>query len=428
MQKVLVPNIGDFKNVEIIEVLVKPGDKVNKNDSIITLESDKSSVEVPSSHSGTIKDIKVKIGDKVSEGDLIMELDGGESSSVAKTETKIDNKNETTSSVAKQVETPIPLTTQAQPAQFIESTSEIKPASPKTRKFARELGININEVMGSQRSGRVIETDVKNFVRNRIGNVAPSQVVEEIKKPKKPKDEFDHAEFGEVEIKDIPRVKRLSGPHLVRSWTEIPHVTQQEEIDITEMETFRKSLRDLYTGEKISVSPLAFIIRAMVSGLKTFPNFNCSLDSDNGKVIYKKYYHIGVAVDTPHGLMVPKVRDADKLEVKKIGAEVRRLSKLCKELKIDKKEFFGGSMTISSLGGIGGTFFTPIINPPEVSILGVGKAYNRLINVGGRLQSRIILPISLSYDHRIIDGAEGAKFCVHLNECLGKDFAFKLAV
>jgi|TARA_B100001093_G_C26811595_1_gene1007800 pyruvate dehydrogenase E2 component (dihydrolipoamide acetyltransferase) len=299
---------------------------------------------------------------------------------------------------------------------------DIKLASPKVRKFARELGANISNVEGSQRSGRVTEEDVKQFIKSQV-SVDRGQVI-----PKKYKDEYKHEEFGGIEIKNLPRVKKLSGPQLVRSWTEIPHVTQHDEIDITEMEQFRTSLFDHYTGEKISVTPLAFITRAVVNALIDFPNFNCSIDSENSKVIYKKYFHVGFAVDTPHGLMVPKLRNVNQMNIKEIGDELKRVSKQCRELKIDKKEFFGGSMTISSLGGIGGTFFTPIINPPEVAILGVGKSFDRLMKIKDQIISRKILPISLSYDHRIIDGAEGAKFCVHLNKSLGKDFAFKLAV
>ena len=297
-----------------------------------------------------------------------------------------------------------------------------KSASPKVRKFARELGTNIIEIQGSQRSGRVSEEDVKNFIKKQFSDVKTKE------KSKPAKDDYNHDEFGEIEIKELPRIKKISSKQLVKSWTEIPHVTQHDEIDITEMEDFRSSLRDLYTGEKISVTPLAFIMKAVVNALKTFPNFNASLDSENSKIIYKKYFHIGVAVDTPHGLMVPKIRNVDKMNIKKIGEELKKVSKLCRELKINKKEFFGGSMTISSLGGIGGTFFTPIINPPEVAILGVGKSFERIFKQNGQLISKKMLPISLSYDHRIIDGAEGARFCVHLGESLGKDFAFKLAV
>ena len=300
--------------------------------------------------------------------------------------------------------------------------NDIKLASPKVRKFARELGTNISDVKGSQRSGRITEEDVKQFIKSQV-SVDQGKVV-----PKKHKDEYSHEEFGEIEIKNLPRIKKLSGPQLVRSWTEIPHVTQHDEIDITEMEQFRTSLFDHFTGEKISVTPLAFITRAVVNALKEFPNFNCSIDQEGSKIIYKKYFHIGFAVDTPHGLMVPKLRDVDQMNIKEIGDELKKISKQCRELKIDKKEFFGGSMTISSLGGIGGTFFTPIINPPEVAILGVGKSFDRLVKIKGQIISRKILPISLSYDHRIIDGAEGVRFCVHLNKSLGKDFAFKLAV
>ncbi len=295
-------------------------------------------------------------------------------------------------------------------------------ASPKVRKFARELGANIVEIPGSQRAGRVTEEDVKKFVKSQV-SVNQGKIEKKIYK-----DEYPHEIFGKVEVKDLPRVKKLSGPQLVRSWTEIPHVTQHDEIDVTEMEQFRTSLIDNYTGERIRISPLAFITRAVVNALKKYPNFNSSIDSKSNKLIFKKYFHIGFAVDTPHGLMVPKIRNADQMSLKEIFEELKRVSNACKELKIDKKEFFGGSMTISSLGGIGGSFFTPIINPPEVAILGVGKTFEKIKKVDGQFIVRKILPVSLSYDHRVIDGAEGARFCVHLSKSLGKDFAFKLAV
>jgi pyruvate dehydrogenase E2 component (dihydrolipoamide acetyltransferase) len=413
--KITVPDMGDFKDVEIIEVLVKNEQTINKNDSIITLESDKSSVEVPSTHSGKIEKINVSIGDKVNKGDTILTLDSAESIKEEKKEVKIVEKE------LKEVEVPEIVTTIPVSDPEV-STSGKSSASPKVRKFARELGADISAVQGTQRSGRVSEDDVKNFVRSQV-TVSGGKVEE-----KKYVEEYSHEEFGEIQIKDIPRVKKLSGPHLVRSWTEIPHVTQHEEIDITEMEQFRSSLYDYYTGEKIKVTPLAFIAKALVSALKEFPNFNASIDMSSGKIVYKKYFHIGFAVDTPHGLMVPKLRNAEQLSIQEIGEELKSISKLCRDLKIDKKEFFGGSMTISSLGGIGGTFFTPIINPPEVAILGVGKSYDKLVKDKNKIVSRKILPISLSYDHRIIDGAEGARFCVYLGKCLGKDFAFKLAV
>jgi len=414
-KKILVPNIGDFKDVEIIEVLVKSGQQIKKNDPLITLESDKSSVEVPSTDEGKIKKIIVKIGDKVSEGSeiLSLETDGKEKKNEKKTKLE---ENIAQKEIINEVQKEIV------PAVEKVTKGGVSSASPKVRKFARELGADIIQIPGSQRAGRVTEDDVKKFVRSQVP-------VNEGKIEKKVyKDEYPHEAFGEVEIKDLPRVKKLSGPQLVRSWTEIPHVTQHDEIDVTEMEQFRTSLIDHYSGQRIRISPLAFITRAVVQALKKYPSFNSSIDNRTGKLLYKKYFHIGFAVDTPHGLMVPKIRNVDDMGLKEIFEELKRVSKLCKELKIDKKEFFGGSMTISSLGGIGGNFFTPIINPPEVAILGVGKTFEKIKKVNGQFIERKILPISLSYDHRVIDGAEGARFCVHLAESLGKDFAFKLAV
>ena len=413
-KKILVPNIGDFKNVEVIEVLVKSEQEIKKNDPLITLESDKSSVEVPSAYDGKVKKVTVKIGDKVSEGTEILLIETKSEKNISKKIDKIEKPAQVIKSNDSSKET-IPAVTKI-------GKSSISSASPKVRKFARELGTNIVEIPGSQREGRVTEEDVKKFVRSQV-------LVNQGKVEKKIyKDEYPHEVFGKVEVKDLPRVKKLSGPQLVRSWTEIPHVTQHDEIDITEMEQFRTSLIDHYTGEKIKISPLAFITRAVVNALKEYPNFNSSIDSQNNKLIFKKYFHIGFAVDTLHGLMVPKIRNVDQMSLREIFEELKRVSELCKELKIEKKEFFGGSMTISSLGGIGGNFFTPIINPPEVAILGVGKTFEKIKRVDGQFIVRKMLPVSLSYDHRVIDGAEGARFCVHLSKSLGKDFAFKLAV
>ena len=414
--KITVPDMGDFKNVEVIEVLVKKGQIINKNDSLITLESDKSSVEVPSTHSGKVNKINIAVGDKINKGDLILTLESSEEKEVEKVELKKESKVEKLIP-KKEVLSMVPASPMVQ--------SGWSSASPKVRKFARELGAEVSRISGTQRLGRVSEDDVKKFIRSQVtvsrGEVQKKGAMKHI-------EEYSHEEFGEVSVKEMPRIKKLAGPHLVRSWTEIPHVTQHDEIDITEMDQFRSSLYDYYTGEKIKVTPLAFIAKALVGALKEFPNFNSSIDYNSNKIINKKYIHIGFAVDTPHGLMVPKIRNIDQMSIKEIGENLKKTSDLCHELKIDKKEFFGGSMTISSLGGIGGTHFTPIINPPEVAILGVGKSFDRLKKIKGKIISRKILPISLSYDHRIIDGAEGAKFCVYLGKCLGKDFAFKLAV
>ena len=298
-------------------------------------------------------------------------------------------------------------------------------ASPKTRKFARELGVDINKVSGSERIGRVIEKDIKHFISSKINK---SNKLENEIKNKSIKMEYKHSEFGEIEIKDIPRVKKIAAPHLSNSWTNIPHVTNHDEADITELEEFRSSLTDSFTGERKKITPLAFIIKAIVLSLKKFPRFNSSIDDiENGKITLKKYFHIGIAVDTPHGLMVPKIRNANEKDINQLSIELKNVSDECRNLKIDKKEFFGGSMTITSLGGIGGSFFTPIINYPEVAILGVGRSYKKQVFLDGKFMPRTILPLSLSYDHRIIDGAEAARFNNDLKYNLGPNFAYNLA-
>ena len=300
-------------------------------------------------------------------------------------------------------------------------------ATPKVRRFARELGANVSLIEGTERKGRITEEDVKKFISNQIKE--PKSTEENNQPFSKIKKEYNHSDFGEVEIKDITRVKRIATPYLVNSWKNIPHVTHHDEADITEMEEFRSTLTDSFTGEKKKITPLAFIIKGLVSTLKKFPSFNSSIeDIDKGKMTIKKYYHIGIAVDTPHGLMVPKLRNVNNKNINFISNELKTISDKCRNLKIDKKEFFGGSMTITSLGGIGGSFFTPIINYPEVAILGVGRSSKKNIYYEDKYQARIMLPLSLSYDHRIIDGAEAARFCNELKETLGKNFAYKLAV
>ena len=417
--EIKVPNIGDFKDVEIIEVLVSEGQTIQKNDSLITIESDKSSVEIPSNFEGKIKTLKIKVGDKVSEGDLILTLEGK-----SQTE-KSDEKKPNIEKEFKKTKVTKPETEQILIKQVKSLSQETPSASPKARKFARELGVDITQVMGSEKDGRVIEDDIKKFVLSNQKNI------NEIKddKTNKIKNEFEHSDFGEIEIKDIPRVKKLSSTYLTNSWTTIPHVTNHDEADITEMENFRSSLTDVYTGEKIKITPLAFIIKALVASLKKYPSFNSSIDEiESGKMTLKKYFHIGIAVDTPNGLMVPKIRNANNKKISLLSKELREVSELCRNLKIDKKELFGGSMTITSLGGIGGSFFTPIINFPEVAILGVGKSQKKQIFINGKFKTRTMLPISLSYDHRIIDGAEAARFNNDLKENLGNNFAYKLAV
>ena len=420
-KEIKVPNIGEFKDVEVIEVLVSNGQSILKNDPLITIESDKSSVEIPASFEGKVKSVNIKVGDKVSKGDVILILENSEGSTkdikeqskIEKEQIKIKNQRET---IVDDI-----------PNQNFSEKNEINfsLASPKTRKFARELGVDINLISGSERQGRVIENDVKNFIYSKINGVSDKKEAQS----KKIISEFSHSDFGEVEIKDIPRVKKIASTYLVNSWITIPHVTNHDEADITEMEEFRSSLTDMHTGEKKKITPLAFIVKALVTSLKKFPNFNSSIDDiENGKIVIKKYFHVGIAVDTPHGLMVPKIRNVNNKNINLISNELKKVSEESKNLKIDKKEFFGGSMTITSLGGIGGSFFTPIINYPEVAILGVGKSQKKQIFIDGKFQSRTMLPLSLSYDHRLIDGAEAARFNNDLKENLGKNFAYKLAI
>ena len=417
--EIKIPNIGDFRDVEVIEVLVTEGQTIQKNDPLITIESDKSSIEIPSNYEGKIKSLKTKIGDKVSEGDLILILESKlKGKEINKKKPKIEKDFKKIEVIKPEIENT-----------FINKNKPtmegVSSASPKARKFARELGVDIRQVIGSEKDGRIVEDDIKKFVSSKSNNI------DQLKQNKsnKIKNEFEHSDFGEIEIKDIPRVKKLSSTYLTNSWTTIPHVTNHDEADITEMESFRSSLTNMYTGEKIKITPLAFIIKALAASLKKFPSFNSSIDEiDSGKMTLKKYYHIGIAVDTPNGLMVPKIRNADNKKISILSKELKEVSELCRKLKIEKKELFGGSMTITSLGGIGGSFFTPIINYPEVAILGVGKSQKKQILINGKFQTRTMLPLSLSYDHRIIDGAEAARFNNDLKENLGKNFAYKLAI
>ena len=422
-KEVLVPNIGDFKDVEVIEVLTEAGSKINKDDPLITIESDKSSVEIPSPYSGSVKKLNLKVGDKVSEGSLILLIG-----------TEEEKPGETPNEEVKEVKKNTIIQSNTQPT--INKTNEILQknkvgvfrsskalASPKTRKFARELGVDINNVSGSQRSGRIIEDDIKKFVSSNFDKPKEEKKIKPVKQS-----EYDHSDFGEVEIQDIPRIKKIAAPHLTNSWQTIPHVTNYDEADITELDEFRRNLTDTFTGVKKKITPLAFITKAVVEALKIFPRFNSSIDDiENGKITLKKYFHIGIAVDTPNGLMVPKIRNVNQKNIDQISKDLKKVSEDCRNLKIDKKEFYGGSITITSLGGIGGTYFSPIINYPEVAILGIGKSYIKPVFIDGEFRPRTMLPLSLSYDHRIIDGAEGSRFNNELKVNLGKNFAYKLA-
>ena len=418
---ILVPNIGDFENVEVIEIIAAEGKKLKKNDPIITIESDKSSVEIPTPYVGIVEKIYIKVGDKVSEGTKILSVAISDKEQIINKKDKVDSNDlENNQQIIKKKEE-IRQTSN----QIIEESKNVL-ASPKVRKFARELGVDVKTILGSQRLGRVIEVDVKRHVSKKINLDLHHEMN---KKNTKIKNDYNHSDFGEIEVKDIPRIKKIAAPHLVNSWNTIPHVTNHDEADITELEEFRSSLTDMYTGKKKKITPLAFIIKALVSSLKKYPNFNSSIENiDEGKITLKKYFHIGIAVDTTNGLMVPKLRNANNKNIDKISNELKKLSDECRNLKIEKKEFFGGSITITSLGSIGGSFFTPIINYPEVAILGVGRSYIKQVYLNNEFKPRIMLPLSLSYDHRIIDGAEAARFNNDLKESLGKNFAYKLAI
>ena len=385
--------------------------KVLKDQIILVIEDDESSIDIPSPLDGLVKEILVKKDDNLEIGQEICKI----FTPSYKKKPPIDPVN-----------TIIPAESNLQNNFESESVSNISSASPKIMKFARELGVKIENVTGSGRLGRVLEDDIKTHIRNNLDQKTASNFKNEHANKSSNYEglPYEHSEFGEIDEQNIPRIKRLSGPHLVRAWSEIPHVTQHDEIDITEMEDFRKNLVNLNNREKISITPLAFMMKALANAMRKFPNFNSSLNGE--KVIYKKYFHIGIAVDTPHGLMVPKIRDVNKKQLLELSQELRKISKQCKELKIDKREFFGGSMTISSLGGIGGSFFTPIINAPEVSIIGIGKSEIKQIFIGGEFKARMMMPISLSYDHRIVDGAEAAKFCQDLKISLGRNFALEI--
>jgi pyruvate dehydrogenase E2 component (dihydrolipoamide acetyltransferase) len=428
IKQVLVPDIGDYKDVEIIEVMVKAGDTIQAEDNLVTLETDKAAMEVPSPSAGVIKEMKVKVGDKVSQGSLILLL---ESSAAA----DAPQAGKPAAAAASSAPAAAPAAAIAQthnpsPALPLSGEGAAAPtppltrggreglahASPAIRRFARELGVPVDQVKGSGAKGRVTKDDVQQFVKSALaqprgaagGNglqVLPSPVV-------------DFAKFGTIETRPLSRIKKISGANLHRNWVTIPHITQFDEADITEMDAFRKELGAEYAKQSIKITPLAFLVKAVVVALQQFPEFNASLDASGENLVLKKYFHIGVAVDTPDGLMVPVLRDADKKGIVQIARELGEISARAREKKITAAEMQGGCFSISSLGGIGGTAFTPIINAPEVAILGVSKAIIKPMHQDDTFVARLMLPLSLSYDHRVIDGASAARFIVFLSHVL----------
>ncbi|MGB9093071.1 MAG: dihydrolipoyllysine-residue acetyltransferase [Gallionella sp.] len=447
IKQVLVPDIGDYKDVDIIEVMVKAGDTIRAEDNLVTLETDKAAMEVPSPYAGVVREMKVKVGDKVSQGSLILLVETSDAAAAPDKPTAKPTAQPASApavaaapqpaaaarpvaaapavdasavvgqaSVPEMPAAPARGTPAGAPLLHSDPSAGKAHASPAIRRFARELGVQIAQVKGSGEKGRVTRDDVQQFVKAALaqprgatgGNglqVLASPVV-------------DFAKFGAIETRPLSRIKKISGANLHRNWVTIPHITQFDEADITEMDAFRKELGAEYAKQNIKITPLAFLVKAVVVALQQFPEFNASLDASGENLVLKKYFHIGVAVDTPDGLMVPVLRDADKKGLVQIAKELGEISARAREKKITAAEMQGGCFSISSLGGIGGTAFTPIINAPEVAILGVSKAIIKPMHQDETFVARLMLPLSLSYDHRVIDGAAAARFIVFLSQVL----------
>ena len=412
--QVLVPDIGDFKEVEVIEVLVKPGDAIAREQSLISLESDKATMEIPAPEAGVVKSIKVKVGDKVSQGSLILMIEAGGATPAV--------------SAAKPAAVPEPIATPTAelprpvPREGRDEVVTKPHASPSIRKFTRELGVDLSRVQGSGPKGRILQQDVQAFVKGVVSGAVAAPAAAKggggLPFNFAAMPDVDFAKFGPVESKPLSRIKKLSGANLHHNWVSIPHVTQFDEADITELESFRKQNSAVAEKQGFKLTMLAFLVKASVTALKQFPEFNASLDRSGENLVLKKYFHIGVAVDTPDGLVVPVIRDADRKGVFDLAKELADISKLARDKKLKAGDMQGGTFSISSLGGIGGTLFTPIINAPEVAILGVSRSATRPVWDGKAFVPRLVLPLSLSYDHRVIDGASGARFTAYLSTVL----------
>jgi len=423
IKQVLVPDIGNFKDVEIIEVMVKAGDSVNAEDALITLETDKATMDVPSPFSGVVKELKVKVGDKVSEGSLIALVEAsGQAAAQAPAAQKAEPARAPAPAAVVQAAPAAPFPAQAANVMLAAPAAGGKAhASPSIRRFARELGVNLAQVRGSGAKGRVTKEDIQNFVKAALAQPRGAGGLQVAEMPA-----VDFAKFGAIENKPLSRIKKLSGAYLHRNWVSIPHITQHDEADITEMEALRKKLSAEYAAQGIKITPLAFMLKAVVEVLQQYPDFNASLDAGGETLILKKYFHIGVAVDTPDGLVVPVLRDVNQKGIVQLATELGEISARARDKKVSAAEMQGGCFTISSLGGIGGSFFTPIINAPEVAILGVSRANMKPVWKRDKFEPRLMLPLSLSYDHRVIDGAAGARFTTALVQVLAD--AGKLAL
>ncbi|RQW28321.1 dihydrolipoyllysine-residue acetyltransferase [Rhodobacteraceae bacterium CH30] len=417
--EVCVPDIGGASDVDVIEVAVKAGDEIKVDDSLITLETDKATMEVPSTVAGRVLEVKIKVGDKVSQGHLILLVESAQAAVAAPVAAPAVAAAPAPAPVA--AGAPAAPVVAAAPAAINEVAFSKAHAGPSVRKLARELGVDLGRVKGSGRKGRITDEDVKAFVKGVLSNpvalapaAAPASLGGGLDLLPWPK--VDFAKFGAVELKPLSRIKKLSGANLARNWVMIPHVTQFDEADITEMEAFRKGMGDELKAEGVKLTPLAFLIKAAVAALKKYPEFNASLDGDN--LVLKQYFHIGFAADTPNGLVVPVIKDADKKSLLEIAQESGALAKKARDGKLLPTDMQGGCFSISSLGGIGGTAFTPIINAPEVAILGVSKSEIKPKWNGKEFAPRLMLPLSLSYDHRVIDGASAARFTAYMAQVL----------
>lgn len=434
LKDVLVPDIGNFDSVDVIEVLIKAGDTIAKDDSLITVESDKASMDIPAPFAGVVKEVKVKIGDKVAEDTLILTLEASDVAAAA-IETKPAPAPEAAKVAAPVAAIPEPSRPAPEPPKQVQPAHQPAPvgehvvvvsgklshASPSIRKFARELGVNLALVKGSGPKNRILQSDVQNFVKGELAKPRTENMGAGLGAlATLPMPVIDFSQFGAIETKPLSRIKKLSGANLHRNWVTAPHVTQFDEADITDLEDFRKSMQAEAEKRGVKLTMLAFLIKASVNALKAYPNFNASLSPDGDSLILKNYYNIGFACDTPDGLVVPVVKDVQQKDVLDIARDLMELSTKARERKLKVEEMQGGTFTISSLGGIGGTMFTPIINCPEVAILGVSRSsmqpvYDKATN---GFEPRLILPLSLSYDHRVVDGADGARFTSHMRMML----------
>ena len=434
--EIKVPDIGDFKEVEVIELMVKVGDTIKVDQSLITVESDKASMEIPSSMAGVIKELKVKVGDKVAEGSLLLLLETSteaivQAPAAAEAAAPVASPNATLPAPAQPIAAPaqpasvIPAPQAAAAVSAVPATGKTAHASPSIRKSARELGVDLSLVGGTGPKGRILQEDIHQYVKAALAGGAGATGASSVPRNGSgagldllPWPSLDFAKFGSTELLKLSRIKKISGPNLHRNWVMIPHVTQFDEADVTDLEAFRKSSNESMAKSGVKLTMLAFVIKASVAALKKFPVFNSSLDATGENLILKQYYHIGFAADTPNGLMVPVIKDADKKGIAQIATEMGELSAQARDGKLKPADMQGASFTISSLGGIGGTLFTPIINAPEVAILGLSKSSIKPVWDGKQFQPRLLMGMSLSYDHRVIDGAMGARFSVYLTEAL----------